>query len=216
MNKTVSLLASTVIENIEHRCKFEPDGCNVKMPKTEVEGHKKSCNFRPVDCPSCLCKEKVPFKHVVDHILNKCQYSFSKEAPHHVLNSQSMFLFYFPVNKFASASFKVTAYKWNDQFFFLNLKAINKLHIQFYVQMLGTEEDCKKYTVEIYLEDETGKRAITFCDNPLPIEISGEDLKAGGIHVSHTMAKKICYPSVGEESMSGITVWLTFAMMGTD
>ena len=82
--------------------------------------------------------------------------------------------------------------------------------------MLGTEEDCKKYTVEIYLEDETGKRAITFCDNPLPIEISGEDLKAGGIHVSHTMAKKICYPSVSEESMSGITVWLTFAMMGTD
>ena len=91
------------------------------------------------------------------------------------------------------------------------MKAQNNLHRQFYVQMLGTEEECKKITVEIKLMDKTGKRAITFCDNPLHVEISEEDLKAGGIHVSHTMAKKICFPTVGEPEWISFSVWLTFA-----
>ena len=61
MNKTISLLATAVIENIEHRCKFETEGCKVKTLVTQVEGHKKSCSFRPVECPSHLCKNNVPY-----------------------------------------------------------------------------------------------------------------------------------------------------------
>ena len=130
------------------------------------------------------------------------------------MNSQINSPFDFPANLFASSPSNVTAYKWNDEFFFLNMKVQTKplkLHKQFYVQMLGAEEECKNYTVEIYLKDKTGMCAITFCDNPLPVEITEEDLKAGGIHVSHTIAKKICFPTVGESERLSFSVWLTFA-----
>ena len=99
-HQTVSLLAITVVENIRHRCRFEADGCKVKVPLTEVKEHRKSCSFRPVACPSHLCKIKVPFEHVVDHILNKCKHSFGKWD---VKNSSIDLGFTFPANNLASA-----------------------------------------------------------------------------------------------------------------
>ena len=47
MSKTISLLATTVIENIEHSCKFEEEGCIVKSLVGEVEKHRQACPFRP-------------------------------------------------------------------------------------------------------------------------------------------------------------------------
>ena len=44
MNKNTSLLAMTVIENIEHVCEFE--GCEVRTPLAGVEEHRRSCNFK--------------------------------------------------------------------------------------------------------------------------------------------------------------------------
>jgi len=101
-------------------------------------------------------------------------------------------------------------YKWNDKFFFLNMKIENEHHRKFYVQMLGTEEECKKYTVEISLKDKTGKHAITFCDNPFPIEVPEEDLKAGGMIVTNALQKKISFPSVDHPDWLSFSVFLTF------
>ena len=80
MANTVSLLANTVIKNIEHRCKFETEGCKAMSGASEVEEHRRICNFRPIDCPSYYCKSKVPFDNLVDHILNKCKNSFAKTS----------------------------------------------------------------------------------------------------------------------------------------
>ena len=210
MHKTVPLLATTVIENIEHSCKFETDGCKVKTSVTDIERHRKSCSFRPVDCPSHLCKKKVPFGHVVDHVMVECDYSFSKgrgslrAVEYSSINST----FNFPANMLASATYSVEMYQWNGQFFFLNMRVESALHRKFYVQMFGTEEECKKYTVQINLGDKTGKYAITFCDHPFPIEVSEEDLKAGGLQVSHVMQKKVCIPVVDKLNFS---LLLTFA-----
>ena len=214
MNKTVSLLAATVIENIEHRCKFETDGCKVKMPLAKIEGHRKNCSFRPVDCPSHLCKKKVPFEHVVDHVLNNCEHSFTKRfGKINVRNSPFSDEFNFTANKLASGTYKVQMYEWYDKFFFLNMKIENEHHRKFYVQMLGTKKDCRKYTVEISLKDKTGKHSITFCDNPLPIEVTEEDLKAGGMQVSNSMKEKICFPMFDKPDRLGFEVLLTFAMV---
>ena len=208
MNKTVSLLASTVIENIEHKCRFETDGCRKKTPLAGIEEHRKSCSFRPVDCPSHLCKKKVPLEHVVDHVLNQCKHSFAKQD---VTNSSIVEDFIFQANTLASAAYPVAMFKWNDKFFFLNIKIENEHHRKFYVQMMGTEEECKKYTVEISLKDKTGKHAAMFCDNPFPIEMSEEDLKAGGMVVTNAMKKKISFPIVGKPDRLKFNLWLTFA-----
>ena len=219
MNRTVSLVAATVIENIEHRCRFETDGCKVKTPLTEVEGHMSRCNFRPVECPSHLCKKKVPFEHVVGHILNECDHSFSKKGYYKnnegdyydVPKSSFTADFYFDVDRLASEEYPVSMFKWSDQFFFLNMKIENEHHRKFYVQMLGTDEECKKYTVKLRLKAKTGKHAIIFCDNPFPIEISEEDLKAGGMQVSNAMKEKVCFPVADRPDRLGFSLLLTFA-----
>ena len=208
MNKTVSLLASTVIENIEHKCKYETDGCKKKTPLAGIEEHKKICSFRPVDCPSHRCEEEVPFELVVDHLLKKCKYSFGKTD---VTNSSITGRLDFPAGQIATAPYSVKTYKWNNKFFFLNIKMENKHHRKFYVQMLGTEEECKKYTVEISLKAKTGKCAAMFCDNPFPIEVAEEDLKAGGMLVTKALLKKISFPMVDQPDWLSFSVLLTFA-----
>ena len=77
--------------------------------------------------------------------------------------------------------------------------------------MLGTEEECEKYTVEINLTDETGKHATTFCDNPLSIEAAEDDLNAGGVMVSNAMLKKIYLPVVDRPDKLQFFVSMTFA-----
>ena len=185
----------------------------MKVPVTEVKEHRKSCRFRPVACPSHLCKIKVPFEHVVDHILNKCNHSYSKNrgALNVVANSSHQAGFNFPAKDLVSTKYSVETFKWNDNFFFLNIKVENEDHRKLYVQMLGTEEECKKYTVEITLKDKTGKHGLTFFDNPLPIEVSEEDLKSGGMQVSNAMKKKVCYPMADKPDFLRWSLLLTFA-----
>ena len=134
----------------------------------------------------------------------------------HVMNSSVSYGFNFQANTLASAVYPVTMFKWNDKFFFLNLKIESEHHRKFYVQMMGTEEECKKYTVEISLEDKTGKHAAMFCDNPFPIEMSEEDLNAGGMLVTNGMRKKICIPMVDRPKRLEYSVVLTFATVALE
>ena len=188
----------------------------MKTSVAEVEDHRKICSFRPVDCPSYLCKEKVPFEHVVDHILNKCKHSYSKGAYKDVENSSVTSMFNVLASNLATATMDVTMYKWNDKFFFLNMEVGNELHRKFYMQMLGTDEECKKYTVEISLKAKTGKCAVTFCDNPFPIEVTEEDLNAGGMLVTNAMMKKISIPLVNRPDRITYSLVLSFGSVNLE
>ena len=79
MLKTVSLLAKTVIENIEHKCKYEDKGCKEKLVADKMEEHRRSCGYRPVLCPSVLCKKTVAFSHLIDHLMNECKRSYAHD-----------------------------------------------------------------------------------------------------------------------------------------
>ena len=96
---------------------------------------------------------------------------------------------------FQDNTMKVQLLKFDDRVFFLNERIVNEHITRFYVQMLGTTEECKKYTVEIKVGDKAGKHVNTFRDHPLSIEMSGEELKsAGGNQISNSFKRKICSP----------------------
>ena len=198
MSNTVSLLASAVVQNIEHRCRFETEGCKVRCLVGEVEEHKQVCDFRPVSCPSFTCKSKVPLVNVVDHILNQCKYSIAKAKGgsfNSVDESSASRIYVFPAKDIVSSSFKVSTFNWKDKFFFLNQVPEDGLHRRFYVQMLGSEEECESYTVAITLGDKTEQHFVSCSSNPLPIEMSEDDSKAGGMKVRIKTLKKICAPA---------------------
>ena len=68
------------------------------------------------------------------------------------------------------------------------------------------------FKVEIKLEDKKGKDAITFCDHPLPIDISEEDLLVEGVQVSNAFMKRnICTPLVYNRDKVALPVIITFA-----
>jgi hypothetical protein len=132
--KNTSLLAQTVIENIEHPCKFV--GCEARMPLARVEDHRKSCGHRLVACPAIQCKAKVAYNELLSHMEKTCQYT----STFHV-NTESM-------------EMSTDRFTMDDNIFFLvqNLKARKFKNI--YMQMLGSEEECKKYKISIEMKDE--------------------------------------------------------------
>ena len=190
MSKTISLLATTVIENIEHSCKFEEEGCMVKSKVGEVEKHRQECPFRPVTCPANnICKKLVPLAHLIDHILNTCEGSFAKFAGRcKNVEGSSYTASYLDLGSLYCCM--VDTFSWADKFFFLCQRKGEQCR-NMYVQMLGTEEECKLYTVSLNLVDKSGQVSLRFSDSPLPIEMTEEDRKVAGLPVFDKFMKKI-------------------------
>ena len=84
-------------------------------------------------------------------------------------------------------------FSWRDNFFFLTKKKEGQYR-NFYVQMLGTKEDCKAFKVKIHLEDKSGQTSFNFCANPYPIDMCEEAKCVSGLPVSDEMMRKICFP----------------------
>merc|ERR1712098_287725 len=61
-----SLLAGTMIKNLEHKCDFE--GCDAILAHDHLLGHFKICEYREVVCP--CSGEVVAFKNLQSHLLN--------------------------------------------------------------------------------------------------------------------------------------------------
>ena len=186
MAKTISLLATTVIENIEHRCKFEEEGCKERSFVGKVEEHRRQCPFRPVRCPETkICNKEVPLARLVDHVLNSCQEALFKRSCVHVEGSTY-------ARRYVDDTHKtlLDIFSWDDRFFFL-CQRTEKVYRSLYVQMLGTEEECKLYNVSIALVDTTGKARVSFSDCPVPIEMSEDDRRVAGFPIFDKMMNKL-------------------------
>ena len=214
MFNNISLLATTVIENLQHQCKFESEGCKLRVEVGEVERHVRFCNYRPVSCPSHLCGKKVPFVHVVDHVVNECEYSFAKRDGGRCTEvksfstSQSMIS---GAKHMATSNCSVLTFIWEGKYFFLNNKVGDRLNRKLSVQMLGSEEECKMYKVAISFRDEAGEECMKFSDHPLPVGLSGDDWEAGDMLVNIKLLKKISTPLPSNPEKLRYYIWLTFS-----
>ena len=189
MFKTVSLLATTVVQNIEHKCKFDAEGCMEKLVVDKVEEHKKVCTFRPVSCPSVLCKKTVAFARLVDHLLHECEQTFTDD--YDVVDHNLFAETYVLSGTKDGDDLDVDTLCWKDKFFFLALR-LDAHYWNFYVQMMGLEDECKKYMVKISLMDRKGKERFSFNNHPFPISEKTEDVeKLQGLLVSTKMLEMI-------------------------
>ena len=196
VNKATSLLAVTVIEQIEHRCRNQGWGCSARLalPQVErniaiiatnndisiinivinphdqdhpyhhhchrhhhhlceqVERHRVSCSFRLVACPAYSCKKQVSYSAVKEHIFGDCTNSFASvtKKPHTVLDDRYIQRYTFE----REFSFKVSTFSWSGKFFFLSIIKGDRPYANFYVQMLGDEEDCRKLLVTLSVRDQ--------------------------------------------------------------
>jgi hypothetical protein len=194
MARSTSLLGMTVIENIKHACRLE--GCNEKMLLDQVEKHNKACNYRQVTCPAIFCEEKITYNHVKDHTIKECEMTFKEVVD--VNNGAKIRLQAFNA-KDPKAHYAMNMFKWKGQHFFLSQKWREDGKFKnFYMQMLGTEEECSKYKVSLALNDGPyGLYSNKVSDHPYPIDMEEADKDDAGLIVSEKTMKAVSKPKAG-------------------
>jgi len=210
MGANTSLLAMSIIQNINHQCRFEE--CTVKIPLKDFEKHKTTCSFRLVTCPSVVCRKGVGYSKVADHVLEECEYSFVQEhkSYHNPIGSSVVKEYCIRNEHLPTKTFHVMGFFWSGKYFFFTNVKTEGFNRNMYVQMLGTKEECSKYRVAITLRNIDTDENISYTSQPFPMEMEEEDKKEGGLTISERLMKKLVSPKKGKEEFSKFHIKLDF------
>jgi len=173
-----SLLAITVIENIDHDCQF--DDCKHSFPLGELEQHEKLCPQRTVACPDVDCRVQLPLSKLVDH-LSQSDYCCDDELPTVLVAGHDWICECCGINDVANLAggWLPSFYSFDGQTFaVIPSKSDGQYH--FAVVMFDTRHECGKYKVEI-VAHQAGTEAtasdvsFSFCGNPSSIDDSKDE-----------------------------------------
>ena len=176
--KTMSLLAKTVIENMEHECTNQD--CDEKLSHREVVKHREElCKYRRVLCPgnSRLCKDVLPFWELKDHfttcmsvaVNNQRNNACTRFIKKSVLGKDSLDA----VNGFAG--FRTEIFNLNNEVFAVQ-KRMENGNFSFGVVMLAEREKCTRFKVAIEIQDVDGETAFLAQFSPAAIDLENRDL----------------------------------------
>eukprot|EP00092_Neocalanus_flemingeri_P015484 GFUD01016761.1.p1 GENE.GFUD01016761.1~~GFUD01016761.1.p1 ORF type:complete len:331 (-),score=84.94 GFUD01016761.1:47-1039(-) len=142
-----SLLAATVIENIEHSCPNK--GCQTLSSLNQLETHKTVCPYRLVDCPAPAgkCNKTLMFSDILHHISEDCLGS-ARKGVGELLGNKRTWSFQSSTGNYATLTMSFTSH---DQVFFLTSEKKECGSFAACVQMLGTETECSHFGVDITL-----------------------------------------------------------------
>ena len=201
---STSLLAVTVIKNLEHHCKHQ--GCDVKVILQDLEEHMKTCRFRLVGCPAIQCRKKVAYNLLDEHVASECRASTAKDEKTRriVANSKIQATFSIRSTSHRTAGhFKTGTYVWKDRLFYLTNKpsSINRSR-NLYMQMLGSEEDCAKVRIEYKVRDMNTIYAQTICEQPYSLDMTEEEKVDAGLVLSDKTLAKISQQKPGSQDLT--------------
>jgi len=193
MGNGKSLLASTLLENIDHRCKFM--GCDVALALNEIQDHETICPNREVTCPHPRCSKSVALSELVNHI--KQTTNGTKACGVGVLlhldtvgwNRRN-----YIKSKTGNEYWQLRMYEGFGQVFCC-VSFIKDNCFFFVLVMFAAEAECSRFKVDVIVHEreeevENSKVNIRFQDIPLSIDVKDQ--------------KKICVFGVMEEMLSKI------------
>eukprot|EP00092_Neocalanus_flemingeri_P006404 GFUD01006894.1.p1 GENE.GFUD01006894.1~~GFUD01006894.1.p1 ORF type:complete len:377 (-),score=80.58 GFUD01006894.1:15-1145(-) len=191
MGDAKSLLAVTVIENIDHRCKFVD--CEGFFPFDEIEEHAKDCCHRTVSCPQSKCNVKVGLSKLLDH-LNDADCSFFPARNEKVSDVKTL---RFNMterqrNKKNLSSYLFTFALEDTSFCIIYEKCDGLYH--FYSVMLASEEVCAKYKIYLVVHERDASSdefevSFKFCGKPCSIDVDKEEFH--GLQIDEKGMKQI-------------------------
>eukprot|EP00092_Neocalanus_flemingeri_P024578 GFUD01026657.1.p1 GENE.GFUD01026657.1~~GFUD01026657.1.p1 ORF type:complete len:341 (-),score=61.33 GFUD01026657.1:68-1090(-) len=188
-----SLLAVTVIENIEHKCKF--DDCKEFFDVDKLEGHERICKHRTVSCPYDECSQKIALSKLVDH-LNKETCS-SNLIPTVIASFSKLGRVGFRVgnNSRSDLNWVVRTFSYEDQNFAVIAKIFDNF-FYFTMVMFESENECSKYNIEMEVYEcgsssQDSESSFQFCGKPCSIDEDKDNLKYNGLAVHNTGMEKI-------------------------
>jgi len=173
MGNGKSLLASTLLENIDHQCKFE--GCDMALSLEEIQYHEAICPNRDVICPYPKCKKHVKLSKLIDHLEASICGVMGVTALVTDNWNQRVYKFEEVGPSFARISWPVKMYKGFGQVFGTFTRKYDDQYF-FGLIMFASEIESSKFKFEMIVHEmnttvENSDKTIQFQDSPLSIDV---------------------------------------------
>jgi len=146
-----SLLALTVVENIEHECGHE--GCSTTLPLPALPQHEAECERRPVKCPSLDCGAVVSLAGLLTHVRLCC---FIKQVRSYSLPHSFHYMMNESVEELAgdrkNFNWKLEALRFDGRLFFLKVtRKARSGRWYVFLQLGERKEAAMQYRVSVTL-----------------------------------------------------------------
>ena len=140
-----SILALTVIENIDHECHHQ--GCGAFFPLAMLEEHQTVCGQRLVKCPG-FCPVKVPLVSLKNHVLTCCADIVAHNMPRQITyivdeRTQSF------ISESKKVMWQIEGTIFEEQTFFLKVIRDGQGQWSLLVQMVGSASEAACFSVSI-------------------------------------------------------------------
>ena len=199
---STSLLAVTVIENIDHKCNY----CDLYFNLKDFDQHQSKCKHRPVKCPEVKCGAMVSLPKLKDHLVSGCAKVKVVE-----INEETMPCIFcykwdtFPLNRCVDSvkssgrdfDLSLRAMCFDKKLFFLKTtlrQTQGRVRWILYVQMAGNIEDTSMFGVNIVVKE--GKYCHKYSGDVCHIDVSSVD----------EVEQQGCCLTVFDEAMSKMSV----------
>jgi len=169
MGNGKSLLASTLLENIEHRCKF--DACEEYFALGKLDDHEKDCWHRIVTCPFIHCPdEKIALSKLGSHLRSskKCCWKASFTSAENSLEVSFGYALTSETNMEENVTFPTNMFYLDGHGLCVTA---SKDGGQFYIScvLFCSEAVCNKYKVEMTVHP--GRQLL---DSDVSVKFSGK------------------------------------------
>jgi len=180
MGTNTSLLAGTVLENIEHECKFEV--CNESFCLEDLQKHEAVCLHRTVNCSNPKCAVKTPLSKLVDHLANSNECCGGSHLTFLENWNRINFAMGGDVFRRNEVNWRVNVYSYPNGEIFAVFPIKSGGQFYFMVVMFASETECSRYEFEMIVHDRESEAldsvmAAKFCGNPLSIDLMKEEQK---------------------------------------
>jgi len=168
IGNTTSLLAKTLVENMDHKCNLE--GCDKVVPFKEYQQHQDECEHREVMCPGLedCCDEFLPLCEVEEHALNNCR-GVVYESQN---RDQSFGISLGEGEKPGDEDYlmwKTRMFKCLGRKFFVKVE-VSEGHLYVETLMLGSTKDCENIRSEVSLLHGKSREVVyKFFSKPRPL-----------------------------------------------
>jgi len=146
MGPNKSLLAVTIMENIDHECRI--DGCEETISYEELGNHMRDCEHRMVRCPCAGCGETMPLMELMRHLhdskkcclfIRDCEVNESGDGSSHISAVNDFF---------KTKNWKIGIFKYKGVPLALKMDRTDGYFNASFV-MFKSEAVCSKYRLEI-------------------------------------------------------------------
>jgi len=177
-----SLLAVTIIESVDHKCKF--DDCVENFALEELEKHEAVCRHRSVSCAYVMCKEKVPLAKLSEHLLNtKNKRCCTQEEVKPISNwfKKTFAIVGKEAQKDRRLNWPVGLYSFSGETFAVFPRKFEG-HYSFVVMMFGSSAECSKFKFEMVVHESCARAAesemaVKYQGTPLSIDRNEDEMK---------------------------------------